>query len=90
MQRSIEAPDKEWLDSTEAAAWLNIGEPSFNLLVREGVIPPGEKMSRKAVRWHWEVVWSVSVLLKSGILRHKNMKKYPPNTKEPAEREETE
>jgi hypothetical protein len=68
MERHIHAPDQEWLTAREAATWLNITEPTFKLMVKEGQIPPGKRWSKKTLRWHWETILAVSILMKTGFL----------------------
>jgi hypothetical protein len=35
------------------------------------ILPRGRSFGKGTVVWHWEVIWSVSILLKIGALRVK-------------------
>lgn len=74
MQRTVNAPDQEWLTCEEAASWIGIPPPTLKTMEKQGQIPPGRKFSNKAKRWHWEVIVAVSVLVKCGFLPMKEVK----------------
>jgi hypothetical protein len=63
MQRVIEAPEQAFLSAKEAAAWLNIPEGAWDDMAADGVIPAGVQISSRTVRWSWEVVYGVKLLL---------------------------
>jgi hypothetical protein len=69
MQRSIDAPDREWLSDKEASNWLNIPESTLLRLANEGVVPGPKKWNKHERRWHWEAVVFISWMLKYGYLR---------------------
>jgi hypothetical protein len=66
VQRTIEAPDKEWLKEDEVATWLGIGTKAFALLLENQVVPQGRWFGRGEVFWHWRTVVAISILLESG------------------------
>ena len=53
MERTIRAPDQEWLTDREAAKWLNLSRTMFNALVEAGEIPPAMELGPRCTRWHW-------------------------------------
>ena len=80
MQRTIDAPDKEWLNATEVAEWLNIKDTAFALLLKEEVIPSGRKLTRSEEYWHWRTVLAISILLETGYFARKEGVRPPPPT----------
>lgn len=63
MERTVHAPDKDWLTAQEAASWLNIKRGTFELMVEKGLVPKGRRFTKKTERWHWQDVWAVGHLL---------------------------
>jgi hypothetical protein len=68
MERSIQAPEKDWLTSEEAAVWLNIPHATFLALDRRGVVPGGRKFGPKTKRWHWKGLVALSIQTELGHL----------------------
>lgn len=52
----IDAPEKQWLSSQEAAAWLGISLKLFKHLVSEGAIPAGQVFAPRNVKWSRTIV----------------------------------
>lgn len=73
MEWKVNLPDQEWLTAKEAAAWLGIPEPTWKQWEREKQIPPGRQWSKKAKRWHREVVLAISILVKANFLPMKEI-----------------
>ncbi len=69
MQRTIEAPEKEWLTAREAAKWLGISVSTFLRMVEAGTIPEGRLFYRNTRRWKWDTVWWISHGLQVGLLK---------------------
>lgn len=66
MQRTIDAPEQEWLTDEESAKFLGIPAGTFGYLVRHGKFPKGKRWTSKEVRWPWRLVLGASWLMESG------------------------
>ncbi len=63
MERTIQAPEREFLDETESATWLGIPEHRFKALVKQGIIPDGTPFGERTRRWRWDVLYAIGVLM---------------------------
>lgn len=63
MQRTIDAPDKEWLTLPEMAKWLGIGAKTVRRMLSDGEIPPGVPMGRGRAMWSWRDAVAISIQL---------------------------
>lgn len=59
-QRTIDAPDAEWLDLEQVAAYLNYSVGEFEERRRLECIPPGSGPNLREPQWHWQVVQAMS------------------------------
>lgn len=53
IQRTVDAPAKEYLSRAEAAAWIGISPRLFQACVDDGTITAGEVIGGKKRFWHW-------------------------------------
>ncbi len=69
MERKVNAPDKETLDSMECAQFLGIGEGVWDGIVKRGEAPKGIPFGKKTVRWHWMDVVAVLHMMSRGVIK---------------------
>ncbi len=71
MERTIHAPENDFLTEAEAAAWLRIDPEDFREFVRQGVIPKGIPWGKqpRTNRWPWMDVIAVGHLLARGHIK---------------------
>lgn len=50
--RTVNAPDKEWLTRKQAAAFLNVGADKFDAIVAQFKLRP-IVLGPRNHRWHW-------------------------------------
>jgi predicted DNA-binding transcriptional regulator AlpA len=77
MQRTINAPDTEWLSAEECARWLGISPGVFRGLVLRGEFPRPVKVARRVVKWPWMDVVSY-IHFRSRDFRQSKRKKRAP------------
>ena len=53
IQRTVDAPDKEYLTKPEASKWIGISQKLFQILVDEGHITQPEIIGDRKQFWHW-------------------------------------
>lgn len=68
MERGINGPEQELLSPEEAARWLGVPKTTFLDLVRDGRIPPPQRVNQAVQFYSWEVVYAMRVLLGQGFL----------------------
>jgi hypothetical protein len=66
MQRTIEAPDQEWLTEVEAAAYLRVNSLLFSRLVELGWVVGERRLSGKVTLYPWEGIWVAQQRIKLG------------------------
>jgi hypothetical protein len=52
-ERTVNAPEQDWLTREQAAAWLGVDVGVFLDLVKEGTVPQPIELPRRQKRWHW-------------------------------------
>lgn len=60
--RSIAAPDREWLNVDKAADYLGLSAAEFLERVSLEVFPPGSPSSLRKSQWDWQTVQALSWL----------------------------
>jgi hypothetical protein len=76
-ERTVNAPEKDWLTREEAAAWLNVDVSVFLDLVKEGLVPPPIELPRRQKRWHWMDAVAVAHLITRQRPPHREHPKKP-------------
>jgi hypothetical protein len=71
MERTIDAPDSEFLTDAQAAAWLGMEVEQWHQLVNKGIFPKGIPYRRRIGGhvWPWMDVIAVGHLLARGFLK---------------------
>lgn len=61
--RTVDGPDKDWLDMRDMAHLTRLSESTIRRLVAEGTFPPPRHISSGTRMWHWSdyLYWSLRV-----------------------------
>ncbi len=71
MERTIHAPDGDYLTEAEAAAWLRLDPEDFREFVRMEILPRGIPWGKqpRSHRWPWLDVIAVGHLISRGHIK---------------------
>ena len=63
MRRTIDAPDKEWMDLRGLSRWLGVGTKAILAMIESGKICDGVRVGHKTKLWHWRDAVGISIML---------------------------
>lgn len=55
MERTINAPDKDWMNEKEAADFLGVGEALLRAMVKKGFVIE-RRLNQKHRKYHWKAL----------------------------------